>query len=71
MNAMEHGSGYREDRPVKVRVLAGDGRAEDLPRLLFERPAMTAGAILQPITEVIAYVRNQKLCHGASLHSGS
>ena len=25
MNAMEHGSGYREDRPVKVRVLSGDG----------------------------------------------
>jgi serine phosphatase RsbU (regulator of sigma subunit)/anti-sigma regulatory factor (Ser/Thr protein kinase) len=25
MNAMEHGSGYREDRPVKVRVLTGDG----------------------------------------------
>ena len=26
MNAMEHGSGYREDRPVSVRVLTGDGR---------------------------------------------
>ncbi len=26
MNAMEHGSGYREDRPVNVRVLTGDGR---------------------------------------------
>jgi anti-sigma regulatory factor (Ser/Thr protein kinase) len=25
MNAMEHGSRYREDRPVNVRVLAGDG----------------------------------------------
>ncbi len=25
MNAMEHGSGYREDRPVSVRVLTGDG----------------------------------------------
>jgi anti-sigma regulatory factor (Ser/Thr protein kinase) len=25
MNAMEHGSGYREDRPVTVRVLTGDG----------------------------------------------
>jgi serine phosphatase RsbU (regulator of sigma subunit)/anti-sigma regulatory factor (Ser/Thr protein kinase) len=25
MNAMEHGSGYREDRPVNVRVLTGDG----------------------------------------------
>ena len=25
MNAMEHGTGYREDRPVKVRVLTGDG----------------------------------------------
>jgi serine phosphatase RsbU (regulator of sigma subunit)/anti-sigma regulatory factor (Ser/Thr protein kinase) len=26
MNAMEHGSEYRADRPVSVRVLAGDGR---------------------------------------------
>ena len=26
MNAMEHGSGYREDRPVTVRVLSGGGR---------------------------------------------
>jgi serine phosphatase RsbU (regulator of sigma subunit)/anti-sigma regulatory factor (Ser/Thr protein kinase) len=25
MNAMEHGSGYREDRPVSVRVLTADG----------------------------------------------
>jgi serine phosphatase RsbU (regulator of sigma subunit)/anti-sigma regulatory factor (Ser/Thr protein kinase) len=25
MNAMEHGSRYREDRPVSVRVLTGDG----------------------------------------------
>ena len=26
MNAMEHGSRYREDRPVSIRVLTGDGR---------------------------------------------
>ena len=26
MNAMEHGSAYRDDRPVSVRVLTGDGR---------------------------------------------
>ena len=26
MNAMEHGSGYRADRPVSVRVLSGGGR---------------------------------------------
>jgi anti-sigma regulatory factor (Ser/Thr protein kinase) len=25
MNAMEHGSRYREDRPVSIRVLTGDG----------------------------------------------
>jgi anti-sigma regulatory factor (Ser/Thr protein kinase) len=25
MNAMEHGSEYRDDRPVSVRVLCGDG----------------------------------------------
>jgi anti-sigma regulatory factor (Ser/Thr protein kinase) len=25
MNAMEHGSGYRADRPVSVRVLSGGG----------------------------------------------
>jgi anti-sigma regulatory factor (Ser/Thr protein kinase) len=25
MNAMEHGSRYREDRPVSVRVVTGDG----------------------------------------------
>jgi serine phosphatase RsbU (regulator of sigma subunit)/anti-sigma regulatory factor (Ser/Thr protein kinase) len=26
MNAMEHGNGYRDDRPVRIRVVAGPGR---------------------------------------------
>jgi len=50
MNAMEHGSRYREDRPVSVRVLTGDGlvrvQITDLggapPELEHEQPDIEA-----------------------------
>jgi serine phosphatase RsbU (regulator of sigma subunit)/anti-sigma regulatory factor (Ser/Thr protein kinase) len=49
MNAMEHGSGYRADRPVTVRVLTGGGRLR--VQITDEGGAPTAAEREQPDLE--------------------